>query len=185
MTAIDRKYPTVKVRKNVSCQSSRHGAAIELIVVHDTEGANLPGIRDLQGLADFFDRIITQASSHVATDAEGSSSRMVTDAAKAWHCAFFNSVSLGIEQIGFASQQQWPDKQLRETARWIARWSRLHGIPIQKGKVSADGQVLRAGVVRHSDLGRLGGGHHDPGLAYPLREVLVLARQYRARQAKR
>jgi N-acetyl-anhydromuramyl-L-alanine amidase AmpD len=182
----DRKYPAVKVRKNVVCQSDRHGAALQLVVIHSTEGANIPNsVRDLQGLAAYFDKIATQASSHVATDADGYSSRMVADTMKAWHCAYFNSPSLGIEQIGFASQKEWPDKQLRETARWIARWSRLHGIPIQKGKVSLDGRVLRPGVVRHSDLGTLGGGHHDPGENYPLHQVLVYAREYRARQAKR
>jgi N-acetyl-anhydromuramyl-L-alanine amidase AmpD len=178
----DRKWPDVRVRLNVACQSERHGQRPEIIVVHSTEGHNVPGDTDLRGLAEFFNRISTQASSHAATDADGHSSRMVRDHMKAWHVAWFNPVSLGIEQIGFAAQHSWPDKQLRETARWIAYWSRVHGIPIQKGAVSG-GQVIRRGVVRHSDLGFIGGGHHDPGPDYPLDRVLEYARHYRARQA--
>jgi hypothetical protein len=87
---------------------------------------------------------------------------------------------LGIEQIGFASQKTWPVAQLDETSRWIAYWSFHHGIPIRKGAVSVDGRVLRSGVVRHSDLGNLGGGHQDPGANYPLAAVNARARHYRA-----
>lgn len=180
----DRKFPLVKVRENVVCQSSRNNAHISLIVVHDTEGANLPGIADLKGLAAYFDKPTTQASSHVATDAEGQSARMVPDDRKAWHVAYYNSASLGIEQIGFATQKAWTVRQQKETARWLAYWSRKHGIPLQKGKVAADGLILRAGVVRHSELGNLGGGHHDPGEAYPLHQVLEYARHYRTLQNK-
>lgn len=175
-----RKYPNVRVRRNVVCQSDRT-SGIRLIVLHDTEGANLPGIRDLEGLGAYFDRSATQASSHVANDAEGNSARYVPDSRKAWHCAAFNSASLGVEQIGFASQTHWPEAQLRETARWIAYWSRKHGIPIQKGAVSGSA-VTRSGVLRHSDLGAAGGGHHDPGPAYPLTHVLNLALKFRERQ---
>jgi NAD kinase len=39
-------------------------------------------------------------SAHVCTDGDGNSARYVPDAAKAWHCAGFNSQSLGVEQIG-------------------------------------------------------------------------------------
>jgi N-acetyl-anhydromuramyl-L-alanine amidase AmpD len=174
-----RAMPHVNVRKLVRNHSTRHGATVSLIVVHDTEGANIPGsVRDLQGLAGWFDNPAAQASSHVATDGDGNSARFVRDEDKAWHVAFYNPVSLGIEQVGFASQKQWPAAQQAETARWIAYWSHLHGVPIRKGRVSRDGRVLRSGVVRHSDLGFLGGNHNDPGPAYPLHDVLVLARGF-------
>jgi N-acetyl-anhydromuramyl-L-alanine amidase AmpD len=171
-------HPHDNVVRHVRNCSSRNGAFPRLIVLHDTEGANIKGIRDLQGLADFFDNPSVQASSHVATDAEGNSARMVPDNLKAWHCAFYNSVSLGIEQIGFASQKSWPDAQLQETARWVARWAHAFDIPIRQGRVSLDGRIIKPGVVRHSDLGNLGGGHHDPGANYPFTEVLRIARGY-------
>lgn len=178
MAVVERATPHVEVRKLVRNQSSRHGAAPVLIVVHDTEGANIKGVADLQGLAAWFDNPAAEASSHVATDAEGNSARYVRDGEKAWHVAFYNPVSLGIEQVGFAAQKSWPLEQQKETARWVAYWAKHHGIPIRKGSVSRDGRVLKSGVVRHSDLGNLGGGHKDPGPAYPLHDVLVLARGY-------
>lgn len=170
--------PTDRVVRHVRNQSTRHGTKPVLIVLHDTEGANIKGIRDLQGLGDWFDNPAAQASSHVATDGEGNSARYVDDDLKAWHVAFYNSLSLGIEQVGFASQKTWPAAQLHETARWIARWSELYGIPIRQGRASLDGRIIKSGVVRHSDLGNLGGGHHDPGDGYPFADVLALAREY-------
>lgn len=181
----DRLHPNVVVRHRSPCQSERSpGVPLNMITLHDTEGANIPdSITDLAGLGDFFGRIETEASSTVADDSDGNSARYVSDHAKAWHCAAYNSASLGIEQIGFASQSRvtwlknW--RQLRETARWIAYWSIRYGIPIRKAAVSG-GVVTRSGVIRHMDLGVLGGGHSDPGPAYPFYRVLALARAYKA-----
>jgi N-acetyl-anhydromuramyl-L-alanine amidase AmpD len=170
--------PSDKIIRHVQNNSSRHGATPVLIVLHDTEGANLKGLADLKGLGDWFDNPTAQASAHVGVDAEGNSARYVDDDLKAWHVAFYNSVSLGVEQVGFASQKKWPEPQLHEVARWVARWSELYGIPVRVGKVTKDGRVTTSGVVRHSDLGNLGGGHHDPGDSYPFASVLALARAY-------
>lgn len=180
----ERLGPHVVVRHYSPCQSERAGVPLDLIVLHDTEGANIPGsIADLSGLGDFFGNLSTQASAHVATDSDGNSARYVSDRRKAWHCMAYNSASLGIEQLGFASQSRatwlknW--RQLRETARWIAYWSHRYGIPIRRGAVS-NGTVTRAGVLRHMDLGAVGGGHSDPGANYPFNRVLWLARAYKA-----
>jgi N-acetyl-anhydromuramyl-L-alanine amidase AmpD len=180
----ERLAPNVVVRHYSPCQSERDSVPLDLIVLHDTEGANIPNsISDLAGLGDFFGEIGTQASSHVATDGDGNSARFVSDRRKAWHCMAYNSASLGIEQIGFVSQtratwmRNW--RQLRETARWIAYWSHKYGIPIRRASVS-NGAVTRAGVTRHMDLGIIGGGHVDPGANYPFNRVLWLARAYRA-----
>jgi hypothetical protein len=178
----DRAKPNVVVRNDVACQSDRAGAPVHLIVLHDTEGGNVPhSSRDLQGLGEFFDRLSTQASSHVAVDADGNSARYVPDHRKAWTQVAYNSIGLSVEQIGFASED-WKGKdkepQLRETARWIAKWSKRHGIPIRRGKVASDGRVLRTGVVEHRELGALGGGHHDVNENFPMDKVLRWARGY-------
>lgn len=183
--AVVRVRPRVVVKKASPNQSTRT-APISLIVLHDTESHNYPGSSDLKGLANWFANPNAQVSSHVATDGDGFSARFVHDDMKAWHCAGFNSASLGIEQIGFATdtRDQWFSrrKQLRETARWIARWSLLHGIPIQKGSVNgANGTIYKPGVVTHAMLGSRGGGHHDPGPGYPFNTVLWLARYYKRR----
>jgi len=178
----ERAMPHVRVRRISSNKSSRRGVSPRLIVLHSTEGANVTGLGDLTGLGSWFANTNAQVSSHVATDAEGNSARYVADQDKAWHCAGYNSVSLGIEQVGRASQQSWAEAQQRETARWIAYWSRKHGIPLQRGRVS-NGTVTRSGVLYHSDLGSIGGSHSDPGRAYPLGDVLTFAKHYRRIQS--
>ena len=116
----------------------------------------------------FFDNPRSQVSSHVANDAEGNDARIVPDEAKAFTQAAFNSIALSIEQIGFASQKQFPQAQLENTARWIAHWSRKWDIPIK--------QSTSHGVCQHRDLGRSGGGHVDCGPNYPFDKVLAMAR---------
>jgi hypothetical protein len=180
---MSRHMPHATVRKNVACQSDRHGAKLELIVVHDTEGGNIPkSSRDLAGLGDFFDKISTQASSTVAVDEDGNSARYVDDDRKAWAQAFYNPAALSIEQIGFATDD-WnsPKKeaQLQEVARWIALWNKRHGIPIQRAKVTKDGRITRPGVIQHRSLGNLGGGHHDVAHDYPMAKVLRYAKAHR------
>jgi hypothetical protein len=178
----DRAKPNVVVRNDVACQSDLRGPK-QLIVLHDTEGGNVPkSSRDLEGLGQFFDRISTQASSHVAVDADGNSARYVPDDNKAWtQFPHYNMIGLSVEQIGFASED-WKSKakepQLRETARWIAKWNKRHGIPIRKAKVTPDGRVLRTGVIEHRELGALGGGHHDVNENFPMDKVLRWARGY-------
>ena len=182
---LGRAFPDVKVRMNVACQSTRTGD-IQLIVLHDTEGGNIPNsVADLKGLGEYFDRPSTQASSHVGVDADGHSARYVQPHKKAWTQAYWNQVSLSVEQIGFAVEN-WnapaKDKEIHETARWIALWHREQGVPIRRGRVSAGGSVLRSGVVQHRELGNLGGGHHDVSASYPMARVLRLAKRYAALQ---
>lgn len=164
------RRPYERVKMSVVCQSSRNGATPRIIVLHTTEGHNRPGLSDLQGLGAFFDRAATQASSHVANDAEGFAAQYVPDSAKAWTQAALNPIALSIEQIGFASQTTWPDAQLDKTAQYIAYWSKKFGIPIVKS--------TSHGVCEHKMLGAAGGGHHDCGPAYPFEKVLARARKF-------
>jgi N-acetyl-anhydromuramyl-L-alanine amidase AmpD len=177
----NRYRPHVSIRRNSPNQSSRGGRRPVLIVVHSTESDQAMGnSRDLAAVADFLSRTSVQASAHVITDGDGHSCRLVPDSAKAWHCANFNSISLGIEQIGRAASEHWHRDEYRETARWIAHWSKAYGIPLRHGAVRGL-SVVRTGIVRHKDLGINGGGHVDPGPNYDLSEVISLAKFYKAR----
>ncbi len=177
-----RIHPHVAIRKSSPNQSSRKGAKPRLIVVHSTESANVPGLSDLQGVASWLCNPASQASSHVIVDADGYSARLVADDRKAWTQAWWNPWSLSIEQVGRAAQTSWSRDELREAARWTARWSLLYDIPAYKGAVDVEtGRIIRAGVVRHSELGARGGNHHDPGPSYPLDKMLALARFYRGK----
>jgi hypothetical protein len=164
--------PRPNITANVVNQSSRNGVKPRLIVLHTTEGHNREGLDDLRGLVSFFNNSANQVSSHIANDAEGNDARMVPDERKAFTQAAFNSLSLSIEQIGFASQKQFPEAQLRNTAQWIAHWSKRHGIPIQRSTTH--------GICQHKELGLKGGGHTDCGPNYPIDEVLAMARKMAA-----
>lgn len=153
----------------------------ELIVLHTTESRDRPGVVDLGSLAAWFDRRRARASSQVGNDRAGASVRMVDDDQVAWTQMRFNAVSVSIEQIGYArfSREQWMTRrlaQLNNTAAWIAYWADRYGLPIRRA-VTSRGQVLAPGVAAHSQLGRPGGGHDDPGPGYPWDYVLRTAQQ--------
>lgn len=165
--------PAERISTNVRNQSSRNGVKPTLIVLHDTEGANIPNsIADLQGLAHWFDNPAAQASSHVGVDSDGFSAKFVDDAAKAWAQMAYNSKALSIEQVGFATQKDWPEAQLNKVAMYLAYWSKKYDIPLVRS--------TEHGVCQHRDLGAAGGGHHDVSATYPIDKVIAKAKAYRA-----
>jgi hypothetical protein len=176
--------PHVVIRKSVQNQSSRHGAQIQLFVVHSTAGANIPNsIRDLAGVVNWFDTPSSDASSNVIVDSDAQSARCVEDAAKAWAQAYYNPWCLSVEQIGQGDKHVISRAELQETARWLALWhSRYPHVPLHKGSVSKDGRILKNGVLRHSELGNLGGGHPlCPGSGMDLSYCLDYARRIASR----
>jgi N-acetyl-anhydromuramyl-L-alanine amidase AmpD len=175
-----RYTPAIKVQMLTPNKSSRKGAHPTLIVIHATVSHNRPGLSDLEAIGAWFMNPQNQVSSHVCTDNEGQSARYVYSQDKAWHCAGYNRMSIGIEQILPGRDGLEITQELyQETARWVARWSKMYSIPIRKGAV-ADGRVTRPGVVRHSDLGVLGGNHSDPG-PYDMNAMMKYAQFYRTK----
>jgi len=178
---MSRYVPDVRVRRSSPNHSSRAGVAPALIVLHSTESANLPGTnRDLVNIADYLSRPEVKASSHVIVDGDGHSARLVADERAAWTQRAYNRASLSVEQIGRAASESWTEAEVREAARWVARWSKRYGIPLRRAEVH-DGRVVRAGVTTHRALGELGGGHVDPGDRYPFTRAIELARFYRSK----
>lgn len=180
----ERLYPNVDVRMLSPHFSSRSGTKVRLIVVHATVSHNKRGLSDLKAIGSWFQNPKSQASSHVCTDNEGNSARYVIDHNKAWHCAGYNSASLGIEQILPGNGTEVTDALYRETARWLAVWSKRYGIRLRKAR-TLRGRVILGGVARHSDLGVAGGNHSDPGPNYNLSRVLKYARHYRREMRRR
>lgn len=179
MVSVGNRYtPHVNTTIWSECKSSRGGAHPTLITIHAAVMHPVPGISDLVNLGKMFHPISFEASSHVATDGEGHSARFVRDEDKAWHCAGFNRMSLGIEQIIMADGTGLTRDLYRETARWCARWSKMYNIPLHKGLVDGP-NVVRSGIIRHSELGSYGGGHSDPG-KYDMEAMINLAKFYRA-----
>lgn len=175
------RRPRPNITRYVRNQSSRSGVRPRLIVIHTTESPNRPGLQDIRGIISWFNNPRSQASSHVVNDGAGNDARLVRDSRKAWTQGAFNAVSLSIEQVGYArtSRTDWLRRyrrQLRNTALWVAYWSRRYGIPIRRGRTSGCA-VVRSGVVSHNQLG-CGNDHTDPGRGYPFNYMLRLARQF-------
>lgn len=180
------KPPFHKTRLVCNQSDRLHGASIRAVAVHSTESADIPNSRDdLDSIFNWFDTPASLSSSHLGIDGEGQTDRWVLDARKAWTILDLNSVTLNIEFIGRAVQpgSAWEKKQIRAAARWVAYWSRLHGIPIRRGKVrNVNGQavVTKSGVITHKQLTDAGfGTHTDPGPNFPMRLLLKEARWYR------
>lgn len=177
---MERYVPRVKLRMISPNRSSRGGLLPTLIVIHATISPNRPGLSDLEAIGSWFQNTSSQVSAHVCTDNEGNSARYVDGRDKAWHCMAYNGVSLGIEQVlPDTTGREITADLYKETARWVAYWSKIWHIPIQIAQVR-EGRVTRPGVCRHSGLGPLGGGHSDPG-HYDMNGMLRLAKFYRSK----
>lgn len=153
------------------------GAHPVLLVAHDTESPNAPGLADVKAIAAWFNNPASQASSNYTTDADGNTLLMVPDTKKAWTQAFFNSWAISDEMIGHATQTAWPDAQLRAVAQIFALEAHKWGIPVQVGAVSGC-TIVRPGIVDHAMLGTCGGGHHDNGPDFPLAHFVALVHAY-------
>lgn len=151
----------------------------KIIVLHSTESSPGSGL----GVSQYLARTSVDADVHVVVDSNGKLYRLVPDGRKAWHVMGYNSIALGIEQVGRAVQTSWPEAQLHAVAKRLACWSHHYDIPLRDARgiarfVFASYRGGR-GVVQHNSLGATGGGHVDPGKNYPFRKVLRLARKYR------
>lgn len=159
-------------------QSSREGARIHGLVLHTTEGGDNPSNdADLKGLGSLFHS--EEASAHLGVNVAGRFARYVEDSAKAWAVCNFNSVTLSLEQIGFAafSKDQWFGRhnQLHGAAEFLAYGHTHYGIPLEPGQVSGSA-IIKPGIFQHKDLGISGSGHVDCGSGYPQGYVTLLAK---------
>lgn len=164
---------------HVRNSSSREGARIHGLVLHTTEGDDHQD--DLAALGAWFDNPSAQASAHIAVNSKGEFGRYVPDSYKAWAVCNFNSVTLSLEQIGFAefSRADWFKRhaQLHGAAEFLAYGHMHYGVPLEKG-VAQNGAIARAGIFQHKDLGISGSGHSDCGDGYPQGYVTLLAQYF-------
>jgi len=132
------------------CYSSRNGARVKLIVVHDCEGS-------YGGSVAWFARTESQVSAHVVLSEDGmQATQMVGWGNKAWHVCAFNGFSEGIEAAGYAAKglgaPEW-----QALANLTALRLRANSIPCQRATANNNW----TGFCQHADLGVAGGGHHD------------------------
>lgn len=129
--------------------SSRGGARVRLIVVHDCEGS-------FSGSVSWFMMPKARVSAHIVLSEDGTQAvQMVGWNNKAWHAVDYNAMSEGIEAAGYAAKGLGADEWKALAA--IVAW-RLHvrGLPPHFAAGGAGD-----GFCQHKDLGVKGGGHHD------------------------
>ncbi len=130
--------------------SSRGGARVDLVVVHDTEGA-------YAGAIAWFAQARSEVSAHFVLREDGGEATQMVDLAKnAWHVCAFNRRSVGLEIAGKESAG-FSDAAWLAAARIVAYL--LHHLQIPCRFAEAG---VGPGFCRHYDLGRAGGGHDDP-----------------------
>lgn len=153
------------------------GGTKRLLVIHTMEG--FTGANGAYDCAKYFQGNVG-ASSHVCVDNNrGKIWEGVNRANGAWTQCNYNSVSVSMEQSGYASwsKSYWlanRDAQLHNVADWIAEEAKKFGIPIRL-LTSGEAQGGGKGVTFHSRLGSSGCGHSDPGDGFPINEVLQWA----------
>lgn len=145
--------PPLAWRESPNQSARDHGAKVDLIVVHDTEGG-------YEGAISWFANSHSEVSAHIVLKEDGSAAtQMVPYARKAWHASQFNSRSIGLEMAGFA-KQGYGQKEWAVAARIVAFLLHSHHLPA-RWAMGGGG----SGFCRHYDLGEAGGGHRDPTTA--------------------
>jgi hypothetical protein len=161
--------------------SSRSGATVRVLAVHDTEGS---------GTAEFLrDARWWAGSSHAIADEHGTlltpAEGCVPYERASWTLRSGNPWSENIELVGFAkwTRADWlaRPKLLDRCAFWLAERSKARGIPLVK-LTPRQYRAGQSGVIGHHDhtVGYSDGTHWDPGPGFPWDVVLDKARAYAA-----
>lgn len=142
-------------------QSSRRGTRVRIIVWHQTVSRE-NGWSSQNALTAMANRPSSGVSWHKLIGRSGGRcTYTVPLTMKAWTQANANPFSIGYEVEAYGDEGVYvvgagKEQLLRQTRADARRF----GIPLQRGLV-ASCQVLRPGIIEHSDLGQCGGGHVD------------------------
>lgn len=133
--------------------SSRGGAKINLLVYHETAG-------HYAGDVSWLCNPKADASAHAVLREDGKElTQLVRLHDKAWHAAYYNPHSIGIEHSNVTSKGYSTEAQLQESARLFGWLCVTFDIPV---RIAKPGHWV--GICRHQDLGALGGGHTQCGM---------------------
>ncbi len=141
--------------------SSRRGARVDLIVLHDCEGG-------YEGAVEWFATSRSKVSAHLVIREDGDEATQMVDLAdNAWHACAFNQRSIGVEMSGFASRG-FGGPLLASATRICAYLCHHLQIPVRHARAG-----VGPGIASHHDLGAPGGGHHDPSVDPAFMEEFV------------
>lgn len=141
------------VQRNSPNQSTRHGETVDLIVWHESAGS-------YAGDVSWLCNPDANASAHlVLREDGGEATQLVPIARKAWHASAFNPQAIGVEHSNRTAKGYASERQLEVSARVFGFLCLRYNVPPRWAR---NGQGR--GVVRHLELGRLGGGHTECGM---------------------
>ena len=174
-----KRRPPRRPRVELDCrgQVATHGFhRPERAIIHDTESHDHKGLRDLQGIVNYWSTVSWGPGAQVIIDKDGNSCLCADPNRITYHTQGRNTGSFGIELIGFArfTPKMWwlRVRQLNKCAKWLAWLNLEYGVPLEPSVFS--------GVSRHVDNSRVfGGTHWDPGPSFPFKYVLRKARVFR------
>lgn len=150
----------------------RQATSIWWAVVHSAEASDDTGDdRSAEGVAAYFARESTQASTQLAVDRD-SCVRMLPDLVIPWGASGANTNGVHVEICGRASwtQAEWMQRKamLDRAAFKVAMWCFHYRIPRRwVGPVGL--KLKRKGLTTHADVNRAfgRGSHWDPGPGFP------------------
>jgi N-acetyl-anhydromuramyl-L-alanine amidase AmpD len=137
--------------------SSRGGAAITHVVIHDTEGSFAGSVSWLQNPS-------AQASAHyIFRSADGYLKQLVREADRAWHVSCWNAWTIGIEHEGYVSQPQYfTPVMYQQSALLVRHLCDRYGIA--KDRLRILGHNVWTEPILFSQLGWSSCNNHtDPG----------------------
>jgi hypothetical protein len=155
----------------------RRASSLRLIVIHSAEGTSA------RGVASWFARPSTQASTHLAVD-NVRCVRMLKDLQIPWGATGANSDGLHVELCGYAkwSKEEWlaKDRLLRRAAYKTAMWCWQYDLPARWLTVAQIKDGESKGFCTHVDVNKAfgKGSHWDPGPGFPKAAFMAHVRAY-------
>lgn len=156
-------YPYARwVPASSSNYSSRNGTAISAVTIHTTQGS-------YAGAISWFQNPSARVSAHyVIRSSDGQITQMVREYHKAWHVAYHNHYTIGIEHEGYISNPAWyTDAMYRASANLVKNICARRGI----SPTSCYRGPAHSGIVVLSSSYRIKGHQHfssqthtDPGI---------------------
>lgn len=166
--------PCTKGPRAANDSGPRQASAIKWAVIHSAEASDDFGAdTTAEGVANYFARPSTQASTHLAVDRD-SCVRMLPDLIIPWGASGANSNGLHVEICGRAgwSRAQWlnPSRlpMIDRAAYKVAMWCYHYSIPVRwVGPVGL--KLGRKGLTTHKEVNDAfrNGSHWDPGPGFP------------------
>lgn len=161
---------------------TRPTSAISLIVLHSTEGGG-----SAKNVAKYFESPNSGGSAHLVVD-DNACYRCLPNTIVPWGAPGANTNGFHIEQLGYAAwtSSEWlkHPNMLRRAAYKVAYHANLFHIPLTF--VNAAGlKAGKRGVTTHAEVSKAfpnnAGNHHDPGIGYPMSQVLEWAKEYKVK----